>query len=103
MMKARVGDSVLVRLAVVDSVDDVARVGVEGFLIPVRVDNFDIVAVEPVFKVGDNVKYKDSQEYGKIVALSPDGHEPKQAWIQVVGKWPLLVTRDLRSLTRDDS
>lgn len=100
-MKARPGDSVLVRLAVtsIGPAGD-ARAVISG--VPFPISDLDIVAVEPVFKVGDNVKYKDSQEYGKIVALSPDGHEPKQAWIQVVGKWP-LVTRDLRSLTRDDS
>lgn len=99
----RVGDSVLVRCEVFGMTQGSTHLCHPGVGLPgnslVSVDKVDIVSVEQKFRLGDNVQFKDSADYGKIVALSPDGVEPKQAWVQVVGKWP-LATRDLRSLTR---
>lgn len=64
-----------------------------------------VAKIEPVFIKGDRVEWREGGAAdpvcGKIVALSPEGCDPPQAWVKVDGRWP-LATKVLSELTRVD-
>ena len=98
MKSIRRGDSVLVRCPIGECTAFGAGVQFPTLQQLVPLDKCDIVAVEQSYRVGDRVEMKLVQ--GEIIALSPEGVEPPQAWVKVAGEWPVRtwIVKEMRRI-----